>query len=122
MSQTMQNEFRSTVTAWISSHTDTKERMDCIWLFNDVYNALKEGITHFWFFKTDGTLRSAYGTLNQDIIERHGGIPKKKKGPEKTFSGAVSYFDLEKDEWRSFKANAIKMMDHDYDIVDLETI
>ena len=64
--------------------------------------------------KSDGSLRSAYGTLDVTIIERHNGIPEGESRGERPFSGAVSYFDLEKDAWRSFKADSIQEIDFEY--------
>ena len=71
-------------------------------------------MTHFWFRKGDGSLRSAYGTLNMTIVERHHGVPEGEARRDKAFTGAVSYFDLEKDAWRSFKADSIQEVDFNY--------
>ena len=96
-----QTEFKKTVSDWIrSQYVSSDESLRRTFRFNDVYDLLKEGITHFWFRKRDGSLRSAYGTLVMDIIARHG--------------GSVSYFDLEKDEWRCFKADSIQEIDFEY--------
>ena len=62
--------------------------------------------------------RSAYGTLVMDIIARHGGIPESDEGSRKNprDTGVVSYYDLEKDAWRCFKADSIQEIDQDYGI------
>ena len=104
-----------TVAAWIRSRTlDGNLSGGQISRFNDLYGLLKEGVTHFWFRRSDGSLRSAYGTLDVTIIERHNGIPEGESRGERPFSGAVSYFDLEKDAWRSFKADSIQEIDFEY--------
>lgn len=109
------SEFKSTVASWIRSRTaDSGLAVSQIARFSDLYGLLKEGIVHFWFRKTDGSLRSAYGTLDIGIIERHGGVPAGDGRQERSFSGAVSYFDLEKDAWRSFKADAVQEIDFSY--------
>ena len=108
-------EFLLTVAAWIRSRTlDGNLAGGQISRFNDLYGLLKEGVTHFWFRKSDGSLRGAYGTLDVTIIERHNGIPEGESRGERPFSGAVSYFDLEKDAWRSFKADSIQEIDFEY--------
>ena len=52
-----------------------------------------------------------------DIIARHGGIPDGKEREDRPFNGSVSYFDLEKDEWRCFKADSIQEIDFEYGTV-----
>ena len=89
--------FKSEVASWIHTQTNDYDiARNQVLRFNDVYDMLREGITHFWFRKGDGSLRSAYGTLDMTIVERHGGV------------------DLEKDAWRCFKANAVQEVDFSY--------
>ena len=110
-------QFKKTVSDWIrSQYASSDESLRRTFRFNDVYDLLTEGITHFWFRKRDGSLRSAYGTLVMDIIARHGGIPEGEKREERSFNGNVSYSDLEKDEWRCFKADSIQEIDFDYGV------
>ena len=108
-------EFKKTVSDWIrSQYASSDESLRRTFRFNDVYGLLEDGVAHFWFRKADGSLRRAYGTLNRAIIERHGGIPEGDERKEKAFSGAVPYYDLEKDAWRSFKADSIQEVDFEY--------
>lgn len=108
-------EFKNKISSWIRSRTtDGELAMSQIFRFNDLYDLLREGVTHFWFRKSDGSLRSAYGTLNMAIIERHNGVPEGDERSSRAFSGAVSYFDLEKDAWRSFKADSVQEVDFEY--------
>lgn len=109
------DEYKKTVADWISMQCGSQnEAYPRIFRFNDLYDLLREGIGHFWFIKRDGTLRSAYGTLVMDIIARHGGVPEGEQREERAFSGNVSYFDLEKDAWRCFKADSIQEIDFHY--------
>ncbi len=108
-------EYKKKVADWIGRQYETgNETFPRILRFNDLYDLLHEGIGHFWFIKRDGTLRSAYGTLVMDIIARHGGVPEDKEKEDRPFNGNVSYFALEKDAWRCFKADSIKEIDFHY--------
>lgn len=110
-------EFKKTVTEWIRSRAiDSSLALNQMSRFEDVYDLLHGGIAHFWFRKTDGSLRSAYGTLDMSIVERHGGTPQGDERHELAFSGTVSYYDLEKDAWRCFKADSIQEIDFGYGI------
>ena len=112
----MNNEnFLLDATRWIRSRTADRElAMSQTCRFENLYGLLKEGIAHFWFRKTDGSLRSAYGTLERSIIERHGGLPEGEERTARPFGGAVSYYDLEKDAWRSFRADSVQEVDFTY--------
>lgn len=59
---------------------------------------LKKGEVTFMFKKVDGTIRTALGTLNL-ITEK--GEGNKSKAPN---FGQIAYFDLQKGQYRSFKA------------------
>lgn len=108
-------EFKTEISSWIRSRTaDENLAMSQIFRFNDLYDLLREGVTHFWFRKSDGSLRSAYGTLDMSIVERHGGVPEGESRSGRPFNGTVSYFDLEKDAWRCFKADSIQEIDFEY--------
>jgi hypothetical protein len=113
----MDKEFTREVAGWIRSRTaDRNLAMSQVCRFEDLYGLLKEGIAHFWFRKTDGSLRSAYGTLERSIIERHGGLPEGEERTARPFNGAVSYYDLEKDAWRSFRADSVQEVDFTYGV------
>ena len=113
-------EFKTEISSWIRSRTgDGNLAMSQVFRFNDLYELLREGVAHFWFRKADGSLRSAYGTLNVAIIERHNGIPEGEARSGRPFSGAVSYFDLEKDAWRSFRADSIQEVDFSYGMEEM---
>lgn len=111
---TQAESFKAEVAEWILSQAaDSRLAANHVHRFEDLYDALKEGIVHFWFRKRDGSLRSAYGTLDMEIVARHGGVPEGKER-ETAFLGAVSYYDLEKDAWRAFRADSIQEIDFGY--------
>ena len=67
---------------------------------------LHEGIVEFTYIKKDGTERKAKGTLNLDTIEKLGGkLPTGQINPP---SWTTRYFDVEKEEWRSFLNISLK--------------
>jgi len=60
---------------------------------------LMNGTAHFIYRKTNGELREAWGTLLPRTIERNingRGYPRK-------LDGLQAYFDIEEQEWRSFR-------------------
>ena len=61
--------------------------------------AMKTRIVEFFFVKKDGTLRQAFGTLQDDII-----APLIKGTSNRPYNpDLVTYYDTEKSEFRSFK-------------------
>lgn len=79
------------------------EALKCAWANLKLKAALKVKIVEFYFKKTDGTLRQAFGTLLSDRVPE-------TKGTKKTADNCQVYFDCEKEEWRCFKkCNLIKI-------------
>lgn len=71
---------------------------------------LRNGIVTFTYTKKDGTTRQARGTLIQDrSIVGENFVAPKGTGVEKT--GAISYWDLDKDAWRSCQDSSIISID-----------
>lgn len=73
------------------------------WSLVRLREQLKNGIVTFTFFKQDGSLRDAKGTLHEILI------PDDKKPKGDMSDGAampnyksIPYFDLDKQEWRAF--------------------
>ncbi len=73
---------------------------------------LLEGIAHFGYYKKDGSLREAYGTLNADIIDQQ--FPGKNQKHGKVEGEFRNYFDVEKVSWRKYSVNEIAYIDTDY--------
>lgn len=79
------------------------EALKCAWTNIKLRALLHKKVVEFYFKKTDGTLRQAFGTLMS------GRIPE-TKGTKKTADNCQVYFDTEKNEYRCFKkCNLIKI-------------
>ena len=61
--------------------------------------AMKTRVVEFYFIKKDGTMRQAFGTLQDDII-----LPLINGTSNRTPNNdLVTYYDTEKNQFRSFK-------------------
>lgn len=64
--------------------------------------ALRAGVASFTFQKTDGEVREAKGTLNADLFQYE------RKGTDRAeIVTVIKYYDLDKNAWRSFRAERI---------------
>ena len=74
------------------------------WWFESFRLKLQNGIYRFSYFKTDGSIREATGTLNMELIPED-----KRPSFQGEDSGRIlppgvfTYYDLEKKAWRSFR-------------------
>ena len=75
------------------------------WWFESFRDALTNGFARFTFYKKDGTFRRALGTRSPSLIP----VDKLPKGDLSDDLGiwegsakTIPYFDLDKNEWRSF--------------------
>jgi hypothetical protein len=64
----------------------------------ELKDMLHKGIVSFEFIKKDGSVRQAKGTL----LAEHLPAPKPDSKPRKVNDNVLVYFDLEKNEFRSF--------------------
>ena len=64
--------------------------------------ALRAGAVHFVFQKQDGEVREAFGTLHPDFFQYEYKGSDRAENPT-----AIKYFDLDKNAWRSFRAERI---------------
>ena len=75
------------------------------WYFNYFRRLLQKGVYSFCYFKTDGTLRQALGTLDEaKIPEQH----RPKSGCDSDSATVMPwstfcYYDLDANGWRSFR-------------------
>ena len=80
------------------------EAMKQAWLVLKLKAALKNGIVKFYYQKLNGEVRTAWGTLKDGLIPETKGTERKKN------ESLITYFDNEKQAYRSFKiANLIKI-------------
>ena len=73
------------------------------WWFEDFRTKLRTGVFRFSYFKKDGSIREARGTLNPLLIPDDNmpksGIDPNAVTPVETFC----YYDLDAQGWRSFR-------------------
>lgn len=82
------------------------------WWFESFRDALSNGFARFTYYKKDGTTRTALGTRSPSLIP----IDKLPKGQLeinewKDIVEAIPYFDLDKNEWRSFSVLNFNSLD-----------
>lgn len=79
------------------------------WWYESFRDALNNGMARFVYRKADGTTRIALGTRSLYLIP----VDKQPKEPlsdTKNDTKAFTYFDLDKNEWRSFSVlNFVKL-------------
>lgn len=80
------------------------EALKCAWANVKLRTMLRNRIVEFYFKKTDGTLRQAFGTLKEGLIGEIKGTGRK------TNDNLQVYWDTEKEEYRCFKkCNLVKI-------------
>ena len=72
------------------------DALKCAWTNIKLRALLGKKVVEFYFKKTDGTMRQAFGTLMSDRVPE-------TKGTHRTAENCQVYFDTEKESWRSFK-------------------
>ena len=70
------------------------------WYFVSLRDALTRGVVRFSYWKRDGSLREARGTLSQLLIPTDD-LPKGVPNPNPCYS-SIAYYDIDKKAWRSF--------------------
>lgn len=73
------------------------EALRCAWANIKLRALLHTKIVEFYFKKTDGTLRQAFGTLKEGLVGETKGTGRKPN------DNVQVYWDTEKCEYRSFK-------------------
>ncbi len=67
------------------------------WAWFKLRTQMQAGVVEFWFTKADGTQRQAFGTLRSDLIG------ETKGSDRKPYEHLQTYWDTEKQAFRSFK-------------------
>ncbi|MCD8167617.1 MAG: SH3 beta-barrel fold-containing protein [Bacteroides sp.] len=81
-----------------TSGLNKSEALKKAWQLQKLYTRLREGIVRFHFYKTDGTLRQARGTLHTNYLPGKSTNTRSKTNPQQ-----MIYFDTDKNGFRSFK-------------------
>lgn len=81
------------------------EALKCAWANMKLKSQMKSKIVKFYFQKVDGSVREAYGTLNEKLMPTITGTDNRKKNDT-----VQTYFDTERQEFRCYKkANLLKI-------------
>lgn len=82
------------------------------WWFESFRDALSNGFARFTYYKKDGTTRTALGTRSPTLIPADK-LPKGQLeiNEWEDLVKAIPYFDLEKNEWRSFSVLNFNSLD-----------
>jgi len=87
-----------------STQSDMSISLKQAWWFESFSEAISNGFARFTYIKKDGTTRTALGTRAPSLIP----VDKMPKGDMSDGAAfedgakAIPYFDLDKNEWRSF--------------------
>lgn len=87
--------------AWRFYRTTRQAFGECLklaWRNFNLVRRMHTEVVRFYFRKVDGTLREAWGTLRSDIVPPIEGNDTRKKNDT-----VQTYYDTERQEWRSFK-------------------
>lgn len=67
-------------------------------MIENLKQKLANGIAHFIYKKKDGTIREAWGTLQQELAK----AMTNGRGVSREKFGTTAYYDIEAGGWRSF--------------------
>ena len=112
---------RRELTCWLANFLVNKRGFDrskafkCAHAIYRLTNELAKGLLEFSYMKDDGTLRHARGTLCDGVSDRfdewkrkQAEKPKDKKAKAKTKPREIiTYWDLDKEGFRSFRADRL---------------
>ena len=81
------------------------ETLKVAWANMKLKLQMKSKIVKFYFQKVDGSVREAYGTLNEKLMPAIAGTDNRKKNDT-----VQTYYDTERQEFRCYKkANLLKI-------------
>lgn len=78
-----------------------KEALETAWMNIKLRKAMKDRVVRFRFRKVDGSIREAYGTLQESMLPPLQGSDRPKD------ERLQVYYDTEKQSYRCFKKNAL---------------
>ena len=90
--------------AKLSRREKQKVSLKLAWYFEHFRDMLASGIYRFSYFKKDGSIREARGTLDPTIIpeEHHPKSLSAARSVSSENSSSFCYYDLDAQGWRSF--------------------
>lgn len=108
MSTTLKNSMREILNlAWqfVRKNGYTmSEALKVAWANYKLKQAMKNKIVRFYYRKVSGEIREAFGSLQDKLL------PETKESGRKSNDTLFTYFDTERESWRSFKkANLINI-------------
>lgn len=92
------------------------EALKKAWLNIKLKAAMRQKIVKFYYQKVDGSIREAFGTLKESLLPMTQGTEKKAN------STLFTYFDSERESWRSFKRANILSICEPKNIENLITV
>ena len=104
---------------FISSVLENKVAQKVIDTLTRLDESMQQDVCHFTYKKANGEIRDAYGTRVRSLIEEHlaeKGMKKTDRRRENDSTTSYPYYDLEKDEWRSFNVLRLLSVDDGYSI------
>jgi len=82
---------------------DASKALKYAWWFENFRNQLRKGVYRFSYFKKEGGIREARGTLCADLIPKEN-MPKSGMDPDAVDPvSTFRYYDLDAAGWRSFR-------------------
>ena len=72
------------------------------WWFEDFRKKLSTGVWRFSYFKKDGSIREAVGTLDPSLIPEHASKSSDEANQWMPCYETFTYYDLKAGGWRSF--------------------
>lgn len=90
------------------AHHEVRSWSECMrmaWYFIRLRKALSDGLVTFSFYKKDGSIREARATLHPTLIPADKWPKANSQEPKANGQkpiAAIAFFDLDKQEWRSF--------------------
>ena len=94
---------------------DSISRDDTPLLYDWFKEAFSRGFVRFAFAKVNGDFRVATGTLCQEILEDVTfAIKKNERTGERVVTDNIQYFDMDKEDFRSFTFQRLLYIDKDF--------
>ena len=96
------------------------------WNMLDIRELLSHGIVKFVYTKKNGEIRQAKGTLWMELIPedkrplKARGREDERRGEREPNYGVINYFDLDKQDWRSFDICAFCSVQDAWQLVEVK--